>query len=101
MIAEHANEPIGVLRYDFCGEQATVSIYLVGSNTGKGFGPSILTAGNRWLQENHPEIEHLLAEIREENQASHLAFLNAGYCPRKRTYDYSLRRSHVLTEVTQ
>jgi UDP-2,4-diacetamido-2,4,6-trideoxy-beta-L-altropyranose hydrolase len=101
MIAEHANDPVGVLRYDFCGEQATVSIYLVGSNAGKGFGPSILTAGNRWMRENHPEIENVLAEIREENQASHSAFLNAGYRPKTRTYDYSLRRSQVLTEVTQ
>lgn len=86
LIAEHAGQPVGVLRYDVDGDEALVSIYLVPGCGGRGFGPAILRAGHRWLTLNRPRISAVRAEVHGDNAASHKAFREAGYTLRGQDY---------------
>nr|WP_229309696.1 GNAT family N-acetyltransferase [Legionella pneumophila] len=81
LIAEHQNNPIGVLRFDIdvLLEQAEVSIYLVPGLAGKGWGTKILESGTEWIKNNLPQIKNLVAKILADNVSSQRAFEKAGY----------------------
>ncbi|HAT9803841.1 TPA: GNAT family N-acetyltransferase [Legionella pneumophila subsp. pneumophila] len=81
LIAEHQNNPIGVLRFDIdvLLEQAEVSIYLVPGLAGKGWGTKILESGTEWIKNNLPQIRNLVAKILADNVSSQRAFEKAGY----------------------
>lgn len=83
LIAEWAGEPLGVLRYDFTGERARVSIYVVPERMGQGWGGALLRQGERWLAAHRPEIRWCEAEIRGENLASKKIFERNGFRARK------------------
>lgn len=76
----------GVLRYDFSGDSARISIYLDPARRGEGFGSALLAAGSEWLQENRPETRTVVAEVMTANDASVRAFLAAGYRESHRCY---------------
>ncbi len=69
----------GVLRYDFSGDEARVSVYLDPARRGEGFGTALLSAGRDWLQENRPQTRAVVAEVMAANEPSVRAFLAAGY----------------------
>lgn len=82
------NERIGYLRFRRLGFPATrptcdISIALKAGARGKGFAVSALLAGLDFLRGS--EIEEVIAEVKEGNEASHKAFLKAGFELRERT----------------
>lgn len=79
LIGEIYGKPVGVLRYDFSGEEALISIYLVPGGQGQGVGTELIRRGSSWLRENYPEVKIVNAEIFPENIASLRAFESAGY----------------------
>jgi UDP-2,4-diacetamido-2,4,6-trideoxy-beta-L-altropyranose hydrolase len=76
---ESTAEPVGVLRYDLAGDEATISVYLVPGLQGRGLGIEVIVAGDRWLKANHPDVTRVLAEVLADNVASAAAFAAAGY----------------------
>lgn len=79
LIGEIDDKPVGVLRYDFSGEEALISVYLVPGGQGQGVGSELIRRGSSWLRGNHPEIKIVNAEIFPENIASLRAFESAGF----------------------
>jgi RimJ/RimL family protein N-acetyltransferase len=79
LIGESNDKPVGVLRYDFAGQKALISVYLIPGQQPTGAGSQLIQAGSRWLKRNHPEIKKIHAEILGENIASIKAFEKAGY----------------------
>lgn len=79
LIGEIDNKPVGVLRYDFSGSEALISVYLVPGGQGQGVGSQIIRCGSQWLREHYPNIKTINAEIFKENLASLRAFESAGY----------------------
>ena len=73
------NKPVGVLRYDFSGSEALISVYLVPGGQGQGVGSQLIRCGSQWLREYYPNIKTINAEIFKENVASLRAFESAGY----------------------
>ena len=58
---------------------AEVSIYLVPSLIGAGYGPNLLQIGQEWLKNHHPEIRLVTAQILSQNKRSQQAFKKAGF----------------------
>jgi RimJ/RimL family protein N-acetyltransferase len=81
LIAEDDGVPVGVLRYDIAGFTATVSLYLVPGNGGRGFGEAMLAAGEKWLSRACPGVRALEAAVRPDNLPSMRVFGAAGFDP--------------------
>lgn len=79
LIGEIDGRAAGVLRYDRCEAQATVSVYLTPDFLGKGIGPALLAQGSTWVAREWPGVATIEALIRPDNQASSAAFASAGY----------------------
>lgn len=79
LIGEIDNKPAGVLRYDFSGDEALISVYLVPGGQGQGVGSQLIRCGSLWIRQNFSQIKILNAEIFPENVASLRAFETAGY----------------------
>jgi UDP-2,4-diacetamido-2,4,6-trideoxy-beta-L-altropyranose hydrolase len=90
LIGESTDGPVGVLRYDFRHDVATVSIYLNPAQHGRGYGASLLSAGEEWLRRTKPNIVLIRAEILRENKASRTAFAEAGFAERGAIFEKSL-----------
>jgi len=73
------NQEIGVLRFDICGDQAEISIYLVPEKQGYGYGAALVTAGENWLTSYSSKIRSVIAEVLPENKASIKLFEISGY----------------------
>jgi len=86
LIGEDDDGPLGVLRYDLAGGDARVSVYLVPGRQGEGRGSSLIAAGSRWLAAHYASVQRVTAEILPENQASVLAFSEAGFKLRHAVY---------------
>lgn len=77
----------GVIRFDFdTSESAVISIYLDPDKTGSGIGRTLLSAGLNWLEEHHPEMNSVSAEILPENYASVSVFQAAGFSEQYRVF---------------
>ncbi|MCB1764847.1 MAG: UDP-2,4-diacetamido-2,4,6-trideoxy-beta-L-altropyranose hydrolase [Candidatus Competibacteraceae bacterium] len=79
VIGEHDGRPVGVLRFDLKGKQATISVYLVPGNQGSGLGTALIEAGTRYVAQHVPQISEIIAQLSVHNQASKGAFEGAGY----------------------
>ena len=79
LIGEINDHPIGVVRYDFSGDNALISVYLAPGAQLQGIGTELIRSGSRWLKQNRTEIKTIAAEIMRENIASMRAFEKAGY----------------------
>lgn len=88
LIAELAQQAIGVLRYDILDDQAEINIYLVPGMHGKGFGAPLIKAGNNWLKENNKTVKKVIAKVLNDNIASQKAFTKAGFEAFYQTYEY-------------
>lgn len=92
LIGEQSGSPIGVIRFDVCGEgEAEVSIYLTPEKQASGLGSSLLYEAEHWLDEHHPEITAVRAHVMGWNERSHRLFKAAGYQPQSTMY---LKRLH-------
>jgi len=79
LIAEYAGEPLGVVRFDCKGMDATVSIFLNPAQIGSGIGPALLRNARRWLARERPTVRRIFADILHHNYASQTLFREAGY----------------------
>jgi UDP-2,4-diacetamido-2,4,6-trideoxy-beta-L-altropyranose hydrolase len=86
LIGEANREPVGVLRFDFRGAEAVVSIYLVPGRHGMGWGESLLESGADWLRVHRKEIDTIRSRVRSGNHASLAVFGRAGYVETERTF---------------
>lgn len=77
-VAEHGDVPVGVVRFDVEGEDATISVALAPEHQGKGLGRRIIAqATERTLLET--SASRAVALIRPDNHGSVRAFVAAGY----------------------
>lgn len=84
LVAEEAGNARAVLRYDTAdgqADEAAVSIYLDPDLRGRGIGPAVLAAGERWLRANRPCVVRLLATVKHDNAPSRRLFEGADYRP--------------------
>jgi UDP-2,4-diacetamido-2,4,6-trideoxy-beta-L-altropyranose hydrolase len=89
------DEPVGQLRYDLQGREATVSVNLGRQFRGKHYGRTLLRMGSEVLFRACPaEIVH--AYIKESNQRSMRAFLAAGYAHIGTTCERGQEASHLV-----
>lgn len=79
LVAENANQPVGVVRFDCNDGAATISVFLDPSQMGQGLGPAILRNARRWLARERPDVTRIFADIVEGNRASADLFREAGY----------------------
>lgn len=81
-IAESADGPVGVLRYDrqpHLPERAEVSIYLFAGREGMGWGGALLAAGDAAIARQWPALRFIDATVLPGNTASLKLFRQAGY----------------------
>lgn len=91
LIAESAGRPTGVVRFDYAGSTATISVYR--DPTSASAGKGLIRAATSWLRENQPNLQQIRAEVLSENRASFHAFLAAGYHHTQNLLEYSLETS--------
>ncbi len=78
LIAEQAEQQVGMLRFDLEGQAAEVSITVAPSARGRSLGKALLGAGHRALREDYG-ISLIIAFVREENAPSLALFERCGY----------------------
>lgn len=76
-VAESEGAPVGQLRYDLRGREATVSVSVDAGQRGRGLGAQVLALGNDRLRSFAVDCVH--AYIRTGNEASLRAFLKNGF----------------------
>ncbi|MDR9750352.1 UDP-2,4-diacetamido-2,4,6-trideoxy-beta-L-altropyranose hydrolase [Pseudomonas sp. SZMC_28357] len=79
LIAEAADGPIGVLRYDLSGNEALVSIYLFEPRFGQGWGRALLARGEAYVAAHWPNLSAINAQVLPANPSSLNLFRHAGY----------------------
>lgn len=76
LIIEANQDPVGVVRFDIVGEEATISIYRVpGSVEVRG----MVRQATEWLKRNRKGLRRIIANVFSGNAASLSAFHLAGY----------------------
>jgi UDP-2,4-diacetamido-2,4,6-trideoxy-beta-L-altropyranose hydrolase len=91
LIAETAQGPVGVVRYDLEGAEAEVSLYLFEGQTGVGWGQALLDSGERVVRRHWPQVRLITAQIMAENTASLTLFHKAGYAKTGQHYQRVIR----------
>jgi UDP-2,4-diacetamido-2,4,6-trideoxy-beta-L-altropyranose hydrolase len=77
LVAEDGGQPVGVVRFDLNGAEATISVYRTpGAMEGS---RGLIREATAWLRHNHSEVATVTAQILAGNVASRAAFRNAGY----------------------
>lgn len=71
--------PIGVVRYDYTGDEAEISIYLVPDMLMTGYGAELLQIAEQWLRLNRQDIQSISAHVLGHNPRSAKLFMSAGY----------------------
>ncbi len=79
LIAEAADGPVGVLRYDLAGDRAEVSLYLFPGRAGLGWGRALLARGEEAVRERWPQVTAIDAQVLPDNPASIELFRHGGY----------------------
>ena len=78
-LAETTNqEPIGQVRYELEGNEATISISIDQKFRGKGYGPSLIQLGSKKLF-NVSAADVIHAYVKARNELSFKAFKKAGF----------------------
>ncbi|OEU54982.1 MAG: UDP-2,4-diacetamido-2,4,6-trideoxy-beta-L-altropyranose hydrolase [Desulfuromonadales bacterium C00003096] len=91
LVGEIDGKPVGVLRYNLCGDEALISVYLVPGCEGQGVGSQLIRSGSLWLRKNQPHLKVVNAEIQSSNIASIRAFTWAGFQKHHVTYQEVLQ----------
>ncbi|WP_338525728.1 UDP-2,4-diacetamido-2,4,6-trideoxy-beta-L-altropyranose hydrolase [Pseudomonas batumici] len=79
LIAEAADGPVGVLRYDLAGSRAEVSLYLFQDRMGLGWGRALLARGEETVRGHWPQVTVIDAQVLPDNPASLELFRHGGY----------------------
>jgi UDP-2,4-diacetamido-2,4,6-trideoxy-beta-L-altropyranose hydrolase len=70
---------IGVVRYDYVGNEAEISIYLAPEKVVSGYGAGLLKSAEQWLRLNKQDIQSISAYVLGHNTRSAKFFTSAGY----------------------
>ena len=87
LVGEWQGRPVGVVRFDVNGAHAEVSIFLAPGEAGRGLGPGLLRAGERWLAARRPEVASVRAQVLAANRPSRNLFELSGYRPVSAHYE--------------
>jgi UDP-2,4-diacetamido-2,4,6-trideoxy-beta-L-altropyranose hydrolase len=79
LIAQRAESPVGVVRFDTQNDEAEISIYVVPGSASSGLGQTILQSAEHWLAVKRPEICKINAHVLGANERSQKLFSGAGY----------------------
>lgn len=78
IVMDEAMEPMGQVRFELEGDEATISVSLGSRHRGKGYGSAAIQLASAALFEE-AEVHVVHAYIKQENQASIRAFEKAGF----------------------
>ena len=70
---------IGVVRYDYVGNDAEISIYLDPEMLASGYGAQLLKGAEQWLRLHKQDIQSITAHVLVHNTRSAKFFKRAGY----------------------
>lgn len=90
LIAQDAEIPVGVLRFDRLDDVVEVSVFLDPAKMGRGYGTAILQAGITWARQHLAGAKVMRAQIRPDNVASSKVFEKAGFVELRRVYEVNL-----------
>jgi UDP-2,4-diacetamido-2,4,6-trideoxy-beta-L-altropyranose hydrolase len=76
LLIEARQQPVGIVRFDCTGDEATISIYRVPSS---GAACGLVRQATEWLRRNRPDVRRIVANVLPGNSASLAAFRAAGY----------------------
>lgn len=89
--------PVGKVRFDLISEQtAEISIYIIKEYTGQGLGVRGILDATAKIFRLMPELQSIIAFIRNENTRSIRAFMKASYFPGKTTL---YRANHTALSI--
>lgn len=88
LIAEAAGTPVGVVRFDYAGDTATISVYRAPEAGSAGRG--LIRAATAWLRAQSRGIRRIRAEVLPANLPSLAAFRAAGYRDSKNVLEFVL-----------
>lgn len=88
LIAEAAGTPVGVVRFDYAGDTATISVYRAPEADGAGRG--LIRTATAWLSAQSRGIRRIRAEVLPTNLPSLAAFRAAGYRDSKNVLEFVL-----------
>lgn len=91
LIGEDSDGPVGVLRFDRSGIEATISVFLVPIRRGQGLGSHLIVAGLDWLGNRPLPVEKVVAHVLAGNRHSSNAFEAAGFAQTAQDYSIDLR----------
>lgn len=92
-ITEEEGIPIAQIRFDIEGkDNADISIAVVASKRGKGYGATIIKAATTRFLEEHRDVSAVSAFINLGNEASRKSFAKAGYKDRGESNKSGLQR---------
>ncbi|MBY0575394.1 MAG: UDP-2,4-diacetamido-2,4,6-trideoxy-beta-L-altropyranose hydrolase [Gallionellaceae bacterium] len=79
LIGHCKGSPVGVVRFDIKGNEASISIYLVPDISQPAQGRDLLQCAEHWLTANRPEVNKISACVLGSNDRSRRLFSGAGY----------------------
>lgn len=92
-----ADAPLGQVRFDVDGVEATISISLDAKYRGHGYGGQIITLATQKLYQTS-QIQVVHAYIKEGNQASTRAFLKAKFLENNASFSHGQQTRHLILE---
>jgi spore coat polysaccharide biosynthesis predicted glycosyltransferase SpsG/RimJ/RimL family protein N-acetyltransferase len=81
LVAERQGRPLGTVRFDRDSGGAEISVTVAPDRRGEGIGSRMIAEVSELYLSARPETPRILAEVREHNRASAVAFERAGYVP--------------------
>ncbi len=79
LVVERQSEPVGTVRLDREGDEATLSVTVAPQHRGRGVGVQAIRESTELELAARPELTHVVALVKAENSASQRAFERAGY----------------------
>lgn len=86
LIGRLNNQDVGVVRFNFEGSNAEISIYLVPNMHNAGMGSALLQSSEKWLRTHYPHIYQIDAEVMADNYISKKFFSKNGFTCAACTY---------------
>jgi RimJ/RimL family protein N-acetyltransferase len=90
LVAECGGQPVGIVRFDFDGEAATISVYRAPASDKRRIG--LIPRAVAWIEDNRPDIRRIVAEVMDGNTTSLSAFESAGFVERERVLERRVGR---------
>jgi len=93
LIGELDKDPVGVVRFDISGKSAEISIYLLPEKIGCGLGLPLVRNSVKYIFDQVPDIQEVIAKVLPENIGSVKTFIMSGFKKSANVYKY--RRSNL------